>query len=313
MNTNIDRPQQLVSEQSVTKPGLPQGNPRMPKFLGVAIIFLAVTIGYITLASFQRWFPFKPSKIAVSTPTPSPTSPATPTPTAVVPIPTSTVEWENIDREVILSRGGEDYILETTWYPEEKKGQKLLLRNKTTGVEQVIIPSLKESIPALGDRLFLVKFAIPQDENIIIFKSILPDTDNPGGELYSFNLISRQFKFMKVNDIYDGFFGGYALSPDERRFIWAPPVGEEGMSNKMYLINLVDDSYKLVVSLTGNETFNGGGYAMTSVFKIKWVTNNKIEYAVFDQSKKVGDWLTIDPKTGERLSSAFIANRELNI
>jgi len=91
MDVNTDQPQ-LTSDQPITEPGLPQDNPRMPKFLGVAIIFLAVTIGYITLANFQQWFPFKPQRIAVSTPTPSPTSPTTPTPT-----PTAvnvTADWE---------------------------------------------------------------------------------------------------------------------------------------------------------------------------------------------------------------------------
>lgn len=205
-----------------------------------------------------------------------------------------------------------EYKLQTQ-YDGDKWDQKLIRRNKQTGEETVVIASIKEAIPELKARfnLLLSDFAFPKDSKVVIFKSVLSDTDNPAGVLYSFNTADSKFTKMKINDIYDGFFGGFAISPDQTKFVWAPDAKDEsGKAQTMYLVDLLNDKYSIVVNLSGNETFNGGLFAMSSRFEVSWINDRKVKYAVFDQSKK-GEGF--DPYSDAAIKSILIGYRELSL
>jgi hypothetical protein len=201
-----------------------------------------------------------------------------------------------------------EYKLQTQY---DKWDQHLIRRNRQTGEGMVVIDSIKEALPELKAEfnLLLYIFAQPENSEVVIFKSALVDTNNPGGDLYSFSTADSKFTKMKVNDVYSGFFGGFALSPDQTKFVWVPDAQDEsGKAQMMYLIDLINDTYSTVVNLSGNETFNAGLYAMSSYFEVSWVNDEKIKYAVFDQSKK-GEGF--DPYSEATRRSIFIGYREV--
>lgn len=116
---------------------------------------------------------------------------------------------------------------------------------------------------------------------------------------------------MKLNDIYDGFFGGIAKYLDEEKFVYAPNSDtDDGNDQKLYLMNLLDDSYEEIVTLTGDETFNAGKGGMSFCFGLNWVNAKKVKYAVFDQSKKTD--LESCPDNPEDIPF-FIKYRTVNI
>lgn len=209
----------------------------------------------------------------------------------------------------IISSKNFDYKLLTQY--GEIWDQKLIQQDKLTKTETIIVSSIKESVPELKDQnnLLLSFFALPKDAKIIIFKSIITETDNPFGLLYSFNIENKQFTKMKINDIYNGFFGGLAISPDQTKFVWVPEneKAELGMAQMMYLIDLINDENRVIVNLKGTETFNAGLFAMNSYFKINWDNNEQINYAVYDQSKKGKDF---DPFSEDDRKNIFIDSRK---
>jgi len=203
-----------------------------------------------------------------------------------------------------------EYKLQTQY---EKWDQQLIRRNRQTNEEVAVINSIKEAIPELKAEfnLLLYVFAHPENSEVIFFKSALVDTNNPGGVLYSFNTADSKFTKMKVNDVYNGFYGGFALSPDQTKFIWVPDAQDEsGKAQTMYLIDLINDKYSIAVNLSGNETFNAGFFAMSSHFEVSWINEGKIKYAVFDQSKKGTGF---DPYSEDKIKSILIGYREINI
>lgn len=162
-----------------------------------------------------------------------------------------------------------------------------VIERRTDGTASIVVKSVKEAIPALKekDNLTLKVFAQSAD-GTVIFKSIYMDTDDSSGDLYAFDIVSHAFTRMKVNEIYDGFYGGFALSADQTRFAWVPNKEMGGDTKTMYLIDLASDSYEAIVQLSGKETFNGGGFALSSSFNISWIDNETLRYSVYDQSKK---------------------------
>jgi len=164
----------------------------------------------------------------------------------------------------------------TKWYE-----QKLVKISK----EEVIIENIKEVLPELKGayNLALTEFAYPADSKFIFFRSALMETNNPGGLLYSFDTKNRVFKKMDI-----GFsdFDGFALSPDNTRFAFAPNNDTNGLDQVLFICSLLNDSCEEKIKLTGNETFNGGNDGISGDFEIAWIDDSKIEYSVFDQDNK---------------------------
>lgn len=192
--------------------------------------------------------------------------------------------------------------------------QKIVRKNKQTGEEEIIVPSTKEALPLLKERfnLALAEFSEPEDSDQVFYSVILDGTDNPSGDTYAFDTVSLAFDKMKINEIYDGFFGGFAMAPDGIRFAWIPDPywdsdGKEGEARIMYLVDLMDDSYEPIVTLSGNETFNGGDHAMGVAIDVGWPEADKIVYSVYDASRKGEYDYENDPKGA--LKALLVAER----
>ena len=124
---------------------------------------------------------------------------------------------------------------------------------------------------------------------------------------------------MKINDLSKDEWkaGGVFLSADETKFIWIPnEFGTNGKDQKLYLVNLIHDNYKLLLELSQNETFNGCGDFFHAYYDVKWLNNQKIKFAVYDQSKKklkLNDYYKGIKNCDDIAKESLIEYREINI
>lgn len=175
-------------------------------------------------------------------------------------------------------------------YNESGNDQSIVSRN-ANGDEEILIPSVRNSLPELPANAVLTNYASPEETDTYIFKAVIDGTDNPAGKLYLYNNLFNTIKPMKINEIYDGFFGIEKSSPNDHKLIWSPDEKNDGNYQTIYLIDLVNDTYAKILELNGNETFGSGGGAMSNKEDVQWLDNNSFKYAVYDKSKKTPEYL----------------------
>ena len=173
---------------------------------------------------------------------------------------------------------------------EEQYDGPLIAHNIRTGVDTVLVPKVKDALPALREtwNLTIAPFLQPKGA-LPIFKTVLKETDNSGGKFYQFNPVTHAFTLMYLNSVYSGFYDGTAVSQDQTHVVWVKDAmgANNEKAQSLYVASFVDDSYDVLVQLSGNETFNGGpSDAMGVQFDIQWIDNSSVRFAVYDQAKK---------------------------
>lgn len=207
--------------------------------------------------------------------------------------------------------------------------QQIIKRNKEEGTSELVISSVKTTLPELKipGNLVLSVFAEPQNSQYVFLKSIIKGSDAPAGSYYSFNLLNNQLIKMKINSLVGekswDTSGRLGLSEDKTKFFFVPySKTENGDENLMYLVNLETDSYKELVKLAEGETFNAGFYSNSgcwldcpSYFEIKWADADTIRYVVYLQSKKAKNPKAADAYDfvyGKNYQNSILAgNREI--
>ena len=219
-----------------------------------------------------------------------------------------------ITEEMLASKDNFDYKLETF---EDYIDQRIIKIDKNDKKE-ILIPSVRESLPELRKTgRLLHKFAIPQNSDLIFLKSAPVDAGGHCRFLYSYDISLNKFRKLKINEkmleIHNGLcsYDGFALSVDQKKFIWIPESTDNGDNKIMYLIDLLKDDYKLLVELKNNETFNGGMGAISASHFIEWIDDNKIKYAVYDQSKKSSEDYNLGYYFQESIDRVLIEYREI--
>lgn len=185
-----------------------------------------------------------------------------------------------------------EYSVETTWLQGGVEND-LYRKSKSTGKSELVIKEIKKNsllFQKYPSNLGLSLALVPKSKPFtLVFASRWEDTDAGSGPMFSYNIQTGEFSLMKVNDIQKS-WSNFAESKDMSKIVVADEEKakdmEKGWVQQMYLLDLETDTYKLVVELKGNETFNGGGYALSSMYQLEWVGGDTIKYSVFDQSKK---------------------------
>jgi hypothetical protein len=155
-----------------------------------------------------------------------------------------------------------------------------IIRRYPDGRQVVVVESVKEALPAVRDpeNLTISHFA-NLSSSLLIVQTSLKETDNSSGDLYQFNASTHSFTKMKLNEIYDGFYGGEAMSPDGTMIAWAPNDVSKG-AQKLYLLDLKNDSYRTLVTLPVNETIVTG-FALASQTEVSWTDSTHVRYSVY--------------------------------
>ncbi|MDO8649065.1 MAG: S-layer homology domain-containing protein [Candidatus Peregrinibacteria bacterium] len=155
-----------------------------------------------------------------------------------------------------------------------------IIRRYPDGRQEVVVESVKAALPAVRDpeNLTISRYAMISS-SLLIVQTSLRETDNSAGDLYKFDASTRSFSKMKLNEIYDGFYGGEAMSPDSSMIAWAPNDESKG-AQKLYLLDLRNDSYRTLVTLPANETIVTG-FALASQTEVSWTDSTHIRYSVY--------------------------------
>lgn len=190
-----------------------------------------------------------------------------------------------------------DYILryryESNPSSNEPWDATIVSKERNSGTEKAVVKSIKELLPELRERLNLTLFPFAQpSDDLVIFQEVLADTDSGGGPLYAFRPSTGYIQKMRVNEFFKGFSlakDTKNLSEDKTTLIWVPDQDDKGDEKILYLIDLVKDNYRVLVRLSGNETFDAMDFAGgigSQHTDLSWLDGDTVLYAVFDQSKK---------------------------
>jgi hypothetical protein len=174
---------------------------------------------------------------------------------------------------------------------EDQYDGPVVALNTVTGQQRTIVNSVKDALPQLRERWNLtIDIFLQPAGSLPVFKTVLKETDNSGGDFYQLDPVKGVFTEMNLSKVYSGFYDGSAFSPNEHRVVWARQVDpakiDIGLVQSLYIASFVDDSYGPLVTLSGNETLNSGQFALASSYDIQWLDNRTVRYAVYDQKKK---------------------------
>lgn len=191
-----------------------------------------------------------------------------------------------------------EYYQVDVYYPHNGDQSKKIIRvNQETGEEDVIIPDLTNKLPILKENpnFAFREFAQPADSSLVIFYLVVSGSDSPTKQFYALDLVSKEFTRMNINETIADVVEALFLSPDQTKLVWIPNHADmadgyqDRLDQEMHIIDLVNDSHRVAVSLEGNETFTMG--LLNELFghyygaDINWVNNETIKYAVFDHDK----------------------------
>lgn len=191
-----------------------------------------------------------------------------------------------VSYELVHNLGGE-------YATHEYHDAKLIEKNVQTGQQTVLVSSIKQAIPALkiSFNTTLEELSFPLNSGHLYFTVMLSETDAPLGDVYRFDISTKQFTKLALVSKYRG-FGEQKISPDGLFIASTFDFEENGQVRKLYLLDLEHDTVKTLVILPANETLNscvdgnclGGNYG-----DVSWQNETTIQYAVYDSQKKFTD------------------------
>lgn len=119
-------------------------------------------------------------------------------------------------------------------------------------------------------------FAQPSAE-LLILTPLNPGSDKPLTDLYNLDLTKKTCTKSSVSDELSD-FGVRVLSPNQTKLAVALETNEAKI---LKLVDLVNGTAKIAVTLPEGETLNGGYGALSNHFDIKWLDDKTIQYTVF--------------------------------
>lgn len=159
-----------------------------------------------------------------------------------------------------------------------------LYRQLKQGKRELLVENIQEKHPEIEHRglSYVTSF-----KDRAVFAAYLPDTDSGLIAYYSFDLNNPSFTKMKINEVYQGSFEPMAQYYGGGLIAYAPAVQEDARE-KLYVLNLEDDTYRQVAALKLGESFGAGSGGLSNFSSIEWIGDNKIRFAVFDKTKQDG-------------------------
>lgn len=148
------------------------------------------------------------------------------------------------------------------------------IKNTTDGT--ILIDNVKELCG-----LDVKVYAKPSIETMILVP-FNPGSDRPMTELYKLNIAKKECIKLNASDEFSD-FGSIILSPNQTKLVLALETNE---ANILKLIDLVNDTTKVLVTLPEGETLNGGYGALSNHFDIKWLDDKTIQYTVYKDTVK---------------------------
>lgn len=188
---------------------------------------------------------------------------------------------------------------------------KLMRVNEETKEETVLVQSIKGKVPSLNEQFnrTLFKLSFPQQGNRLYFIEVLNNTDAPPSAVYVYDLSSGDFLKLNVSPYFTA-YGPSVVSPDGMRVATTIDQNDEGTTRKLFVINLANDTVRMLIAVSGNETLN---YCTQECFggnagELKWLDDQTVEYKTYDRTKTIPSnfGVLIHPLIATRIVSALI-------
>lgn len=226
-----------------------------------------------------------------------------------------------IIEEVVLPANADQVnLIAGKYYPPYKlrnlyegkgwNGDQALLNQKN----EVVIDSMSKIFTELKDNEhYLNILGQPQGADFIILEIRNSDKN---GVLYKFNVETLEKVSLSANTVYSEAHSKNFLSDNHRQMIMVPANNLTGLEQKIYLISLLNGSYKTLMELKDNETFNGGWEYDLDFIQGEWLSAREFSIAIFDQNKKEARPSEISfpyVPSQENAEKIFIENRNIII
>lgn len=168
-------------------------------------------------------------------------------------------------------------------------------------IEQITYPAFVES-KKQHCNLALLKEVYAPTKGKLIFRAGYMETDAPSFGLFSFDTRTQKFSYMKINEYYPA-FGVDAESADGLKQL---AIEREGVSpgKKLYLLDLVNDSVRVLVQLNKGETLLGQGGFGQMYGDVTFFDDRTVSYAVYE-----GD--SILDESGYDEGHSFLTTRQI--
>ncbi len=169
--------------------------------------------------------------------------------------------------------------------------QSLVRKAVASGKQETILTNadLEKALSDLADvsrPKVLVEVSEPTESRYVYYTIVLDGTEDSGNTLYQFDTTTEKFTKMNVSaDIVKntgGLTSTLTRSTDGERLALTSDL--DGKSQDLYVVNLAKDTMTKVISLTGNETMNGGDSGLSSYVKLSWKDATTLSYEVFDKT-----------------------------
>lgn len=159
--------------------------------------------------------------------------------------------------------------------------QDLIRQNLTTEEKETLIENSHET---LG---YLKELASPANSKFTFFTQVIPESDSPDSAYLALNEITLKLTELKMNELLPNpSFAHTRISPDHTRMLLIPSSTENnGIDQALYLVDLINDSYKLLLQLEGDDSFNAGYGGLSSSYDVEWIDDFTLGYSTFDPEK----------------------------
>jgi hypothetical protein len=163
--------------------------------------------------------------------------------------------------------------------------QRLIKKDNLTGIETISVSSV---LKKYGQNFTIMGYS--EKNNILVLHRIIPDTDLPGEGIYRLNLATLENTELKINEILKdnkggSNFGPCVLSPDKIKLACVPvfwlATKDKAVAQKLFVADIIKDTYSSVVELASGEDFNGGTGGLSTNVSIEWLDKETIKYAVY--------------------------------
>lgn len=157
-----------------------------------------------------------------------------------------------------------------------------------TGEKTVWVEDIRETFSSmnLSGLEALGIFSNPNQGNTIYLEIIPQGTEYFGDDIYQMNINTKRVQKLEISEVLGGHFGQLAISPNGQLVLYAPQTSQRGFDQELLFVNLEEDESEVLITLTGNETFNAGSGGLLFSTSFEWVDDENFTYEVYDQSKK---------------------------
>ena len=188
---------------------------------------------------------------------------------------------ENADQiNLIAGKYYPPYKLKNIYEGKGWTGEQKLLNSKN----EVLIEDMSIIFPELKDEHYYLNIlGQPQGADFIVLDI---RNEDKNGYLYKFNIETLEKSSLSANAVYSNKNSKNYLSDNHRQMIMIPSSEVNGLEQKLYLIDLLNGSYKTILEIDGNKSFNGGWEYYADFIQGEWLSPTEFSIAIFDQSKK---------------------------